>query len=67
MPDADKKLQLIAEILHIEDEGLLDALERLVNEHKVLALRQQGGRGATATWSTNDVDEMNRMIEDGFM
>lgn len=67
MPDANKKLQLIAEILQIEDEWLLDELERFINDAKVRAMRQVSGNGSAATWSKDNVDEMNRMIEDGFM
>lgn len=67
MVDANRKLQLIAEILQLENETVLDELERVINNSKVLAAAQQTVNDVPGNWSTQDVDEMNRIIEEGFM
>ncbi len=59
-----KKLHLIEEILKIEDDVLLDEVEKVITKNKLPAVNGKSFKDFAGIWTAVEADEMKQIIED---
>ena len=59
-----KKLHLIEEILKIEDDVLLDEVEKVITKNKLRAASGKSFKDFAGIWTAVEADEMKQIIED---
>ncbi|NII26989.1 hypothetical protein HB364_18000 [Pseudoflavitalea sp. X16] len=60
-----KKLHLIEEILKIENEAVLEAVEAVISKSKLHAVGRRSFKDFAGTMSDEDANELEKIIEEG--
>ena len=60
-----KKLHLIEEILKIESDAVLAAVETVIAKSKLLAVDRKSFTSFAGMWTKEEADELTKIIEEG--